>query len=174
LNLLAGSIVPGLVQRLFVEPSELARETPYLASNIKLTREAYGLERLQSRSHPALGVLDPQVAAQNQGTVQNVRLWDEGPLLQIYNQIQFFGPLLQIYNQIQFFRLYYDFAAVHTDRYTEDGQTSRRFTRIATPRTANCGRSCWPLANSPPRSSRQRLNAGSTGTSSSPTATAWP
>jgi len=109
LNLLAGSIVPGLVQRLFVEPSELARETPYLASNIKLTREAYGLERLQSRSHPALGVLDPQVAAQNQGTVQNVRLWDE-------------GPLLQIYNQIQFFRLYYDFAAVHTDRYTEDGQ----------------------------------------------------
>jgi len=108
-NFLAGSVVPGLVQRLIVEPSELARETPYLASNIKLTRQAYGLERLQSRSHPALGVLDPQVAAQNQGTIQNVRLWDE-------------GPLLQIYNQIQFFRLYYDFTAVHTDRYTVDGQ----------------------------------------------------
>jgi len=109
LSLLAGSVIPGLVQRLIVEPSELARETPYLTSNIKLTRQAYGLERIQSRSHPALGVLDPQVAAQNQGTVQNVRLWDE-------------GPLLQIYNQIQFFRLYYDFAAVHTDRYTVDGQ----------------------------------------------------
>jgi uncharacterized protein len=109
LNLLAGSVVPGLVQRLIVEPSELARETPYLASNIKLTRQAYGLERLQSRSHPALGVLDPQVTAQNQGTIQNVRLWDE-------------GPLLQIYNQIQFFRLYYDFVAVHTDRYRADGQ----------------------------------------------------
>jgi uncharacterized membrane protein (UPF0182 family) len=109
LNLLAGSVVPGLVQRLFVEPSELARETPYLASNIKLTRQAYGLEGLQSRSHPALGVLDSQIVAQNQGTVQNVRLWDE-------------GPLLQIYNQIQFFRLYYDFTAVHTDRYTVDGQ----------------------------------------------------
>jgi len=108
LNLLAGSVVPGLVQRLIVEPSELARETPYLASNIKLTRQAYGLERLQSRSHPALGVLDPQVTAQNQGTIQNVRLWDE-------------GPLLQIYNQIQFFRLYYDFVAVHTDRYKPDG-----------------------------------------------------
>jgi uncharacterized protein len=48
MNLLAGSVVPGLVQRLIVEPSELARETPYLASNIKLTRQAYGLERLQS------------------------------------------------------------------------------------------------------------------------------
>ena len=109
LNLLAGSLAPIIVQRLFVEPSELARETPYLASNIKLTRQAYGLERLQSRSHPALGELDPQVTAQNQGTIQNVRLWDE-------------GPLLQIYNQIQFFRLYYDFTAVHTDRYTVDGQ----------------------------------------------------
>lgn len=109
LNLLAGSVAPGLVQRLIVEPSELARETTYLASNIKLTRQAYGLERLQSRSHPALGVLDPQVTAQNQGTIQNVRLWDE-------------GPLLQIYNQIQFFRLYYDFAAIHTDRYRSDGQ----------------------------------------------------
>ena len=109
LTLLAGSVIPGLVQRLIVEPSELARETPYLASNIKLTRQAYGLERLQPRSHPALGVLDSQVAAQNQGTIQNVRLWDE-------------GPLLQIYNQIQFFRLYYDFMAVHTDRYRPDGQ----------------------------------------------------
>jgi uncharacterized membrane protein (UPF0182 family) len=108
-NLLIGIVVPGLVQRLIVEPSELARETPYLASNIKLTRQAYGLERLQSRSHPALGALDSQVAVQNQGTIQNVRLWDE-------------GPLLQIYNQIQFFRLYYDFVAVHTDRYRPEGQ----------------------------------------------------
>ena len=109
LNLLAGSVVPVLVQRLIVEPSELARETPYLASNIKLTRQAYGLEQLQDRSHPALGELDAQIAAQNEGTIQNVRLWDE-------------GPLLQIYNQIQFFRLYYDFVAVHTDRYRPDGQ----------------------------------------------------
>ena len=30
--------------------------------------------------------------------------------------------MLQIYNQIQFFRLYYDFTAVHTDRYTPDGR----------------------------------------------------
>jgi uncharacterized membrane protein (UPF0182 family) len=109
LNLLAGSVIPGIFQRLIVEPSELARETPYLGSNIELTRQAYGLERLQSRSHPALGELGPEVMARNQGTIQNVRLWDE-------------GPLLQIYNQIQFFRLYYDFAAVHTDRYRPDGQ----------------------------------------------------
>jgi uncharacterized protein len=103
-SLLGGTLAPALVQRLQVEPSELARERPYLASNIEFTREAYGLTKLKSRSHPALGNVEFDTVAQNQGTIQNVRLWDE-------------GPLLQSYNQIQFFRLYYDFVSVHTDRY---------------------------------------------------------
>ena len=104
LSILAISILPGLVQRLAVEPSELAREEPYLANNIASTRTAFGLEQLRSSSHPALGEVDYQTIEQNQGTIQNIRLWDE-------------GPLLQSYNQIQFFRLYYDFLAVNTDRY---------------------------------------------------------
>ncbi|MCF8063394.1 MAG: UPF0182 family protein [Deltaproteobacteria bacterium] len=104
LNLLGGSVLPALVQRLQVEPSELAKERPYLASNIDFTRRAYGLTKLKSQSHPARGNVDRETIAENQGTIQNVRLWDE-------------GPLLQSYNQIQFFRLYYDFLAVHTDRY---------------------------------------------------------
>jgi len=109
LAFLAGTAVPALVQRLHVEPSELAREEPYLANNIAFTRKAYGLTDIQSRSHPARGTVDAQTVADNQGTIQNIRLWDE-------------GPLLQSYNQIQFFRLYYDFMAVHTDRYEVDGQ----------------------------------------------------
>lgn len=109
LHILAGSVIPAMVQRLYVEPSELAREEPFLAHNIELTREAYNLTELQSRSHPALGSLDMATVRANQGTIRNVRLWDE-------------GPLLQSYNQIQFFRLYYDFLAVHTDRYRVDGE----------------------------------------------------
>jgi len=109
LSLLAGSVVPALVQRLHVEPSELAREEAYLSNNIAFTRKAYGLTDIQSRSHPARGEVDARIVADNQGTIQNIRLWDE-------------GPLLQSYNQIQFFRLYYDFMAVHTDRYEVDGQ----------------------------------------------------
>ncbi len=104
LNLLGGTLLPALMQRLQVEPSELARERTYLASNIEFTRRAYGLTELKSRSHPARGRVTRETTAQNEGTLQNVRLWDE-------------GPLLQSYNQIQFFRLYYDFLAVHTDRY---------------------------------------------------------
>jgi uncharacterized protein len=101
--LIAGAI-PAAVQRLHVEPAELARERPFLANNIRYTRQAFGLEALQSRSHPALGRVDATTVADNPGTIHNVRLWDE-------------SPLLQSYNQIQFFRLYYDFLAVHTDRY---------------------------------------------------------
>ncbi|HSH45971.1 MAG TPA: UPF0182 family protein, partial [Longimicrobiales bacterium] len=104
LSLLVGSALPALVQRLRVVPSELAREREYLAHNIEYTRRAFGLEGLARRSHPARGVVDAQTVAENQGTLRNVRLWDE-------------SPLLQSYNQIQFFRLYYDFLRVHTDRY---------------------------------------------------------
>ncbi|HDQ41138.1 MAG TPA: UPF0182 family protein [Desulfonatronum sp.] len=109
LNLILGSVVPGLVQRLAVEPSELARETEFLANNIAHTRQAFGLEHLTTSSHPARGEVDHSTVDANQGTIQNIRLWDE-------------GPLLQSYNQIQFFRLYYDFLAVHTDRYNVDGE----------------------------------------------------
>ena len=109
LNILLGSVLPFLVQRLYVEPSEFEREKPYLENHIQLTRRAYDLDRLESRSHPAGRTVEAEAVVQNQGTVQNVRLWDE-------------GPLLQSYNQIQFFRLYYDFLSVTTDRYVIDGQ----------------------------------------------------
>jgi uncharacterized protein len=104
LNIVIGGALPAAVQRLQVEPSELARERAFLANNIRYTRQAFGLEDLQGRTHPALGRVDAATVADNQGTLQNVRLWDE-------------SPLLQSYNQIQFFRLYYDFLAVSTDRY---------------------------------------------------------
>ncbi len=109
LTLAGGNVIPGVFQRLKVEPSELARERSYLANNIEFTRQAYGLGQLKTGNHPAIGKVDPQTVADNQGTIQNIRLWDE-------------GPLLQSYNQIQFFRLYYDFLTVHTDRYWQDDQ----------------------------------------------------
>jgi uncharacterized membrane protein (UPF0182 family) len=108
LLVLIGSAAPALMQRLRVEPSELALEREYLASNIEYTRKAFALEGMQSRDHPARGEIEPEMIAENEGTLRNVRLWDE-------------GPLLQSYNQIQFFRLYYDFLKVHTDRYMVDG-----------------------------------------------------
>ncbi len=107
-SILGGAALPALVQRLSVEPSELARERDFLARNIEYTRDAYGLADMVSKEHPARGEVQADTVDANQGTIQNLRLWDE-------------GPLLQSYNQIQFFRLYYDFLSVQTDRYLIDG-----------------------------------------------------
>ena len=109
LNLLGTVLLPGLNQRLRVEPSELAREKEYIAENIAHTRKAYGLENMVSKDHPALGEVQADTVEKNQGTINNLRFWDE-------------KPLLQSYNQIQFFRLYYDFLSVQTDRYMLDGE----------------------------------------------------
>jgi len=97
-------LVPGLVQDLTVQPSELVLESPYLKHNIELTREAYGLNRIQETSYPALADLTADAIARNEDTIQNVRLWDS-------------RPLLQTYRQTQEIRLYYQFYKVNVDRY---------------------------------------------------------
>jgi len=97
-------LAPALFQRFMVQPNELARETPYLKSNIEFTRKAYRLDAIQETSYPALSDLTSEVIARNQDTIQNIRLWD-------------YRPLLQMYQQAQEIRLYYQFYQVDVDRY---------------------------------------------------------
>ncbi len=104
LYLIAVGLVPTLFQRFMVQPNELARETPYLKNNIEFTRKAYSLDTIQETSYPALADLTPDVIARNQDTIQNIRLWD-------------YRPLLQMYQQAQEIRLYYQFYGVDVDRY---------------------------------------------------------
>ncbi len=104
LYVLAVWLAPALYQRFIVQPNELARETPYLKNNIEFTRKAYNLDKIQETSYPALADLTPEVIARNQDTIQNIRLWD-------------WRPLLQMYQQAQEIRLYYQFYQVDVDRY---------------------------------------------------------
>ena len=97
-------LVPALFQKFVVQPSELSLETPYLKNYIDFTRKAYKLDAIQETAYPALTDLTPEVIARNQGTIQNIRLWDS-------------RPLLQTYQQTQALRLYYQFSNVDTDRY---------------------------------------------------------
>ena len=97
-------LVPALFQKFVVQPNELELETPYLKNYIEFTRKAYKLDAIQETSYPALEDLTPEVIARNQGTIQNIRLWDS-------------RPLLQTYQQTQAIRLYYEFYNVDTDRY---------------------------------------------------------
>ena len=107
--IIAGAIFPSLVQRFQVQPSELAREGPYIEYNIQFTREAFALDRVEEQPFPAEEVPSSQDIAQNETTIDNIRLWDH-------------RPLKDTYNQIQAIRLYYDFNDVDVDRYIIDDE----------------------------------------------------
>ncbi len=107
--IIIGGIFPGLVQRFQVEPNELTLEAPYIEYNIEFTREAFALNRVEEQPFPAEEAPTPQDIAQNQVTIDNIRLWDP-------------RPLKDTYNQLQSFRLYYDFNDVDIDRYIIDGE----------------------------------------------------
>lgn len=102
-------VVPGIVQRLVVQPNELAKETPQIKHHIEATRRAWGLDAVERRELNGDQQLTARDIAANRATIDNVRLWDR-------------EPLLQTFGQIQSIRTYYDFLAVDEDRYVVDGQ----------------------------------------------------
>jgi len=107
--LVFGSLLPILVQQFVVKPNELAKESPYIAHNIDFTREAYNLNRIKEVHFEVNDKLSAQDIERHDATIQNIRIWDE-------------RPLLQTYRQIQSIRLYYDFNNVDVDRYLINNQ----------------------------------------------------
>jgi uncharacterized protein len=98
------------VNSFIVKPNELVRERSYIAYNIELTRQAYGLDRLAQREFPAETTVEAADPANNQATLQNIRLWD-------------WRALQDTLRQIQEIRTYYDFPDIDIDRYEIDGTT---------------------------------------------------
>jgi uncharacterized membrane protein (UPF0182 family) len=96
------------VSSFIVKPNELVREKPYIAHNIDLTRQAYGLDRFSLREFPAETTVDAADPANNQPTLQNIRLWD-------------WHALQDTLRQIQEIRTYYDFPDIDIDRYEING-----------------------------------------------------
>ena len=97
-------IYPSLIEQYIVKPNELKKETPYILNNIKLTREAYGLNEIKVKPFPVTQNITYKDIQENHRTIDNVRLWDR-------------RPLIQTYKQLQEIRLYYDFKSVQVDRY---------------------------------------------------------
>ena len=109
--LLARGLVPAVMQKFIVAPTELTRETPYLRAHIAATRAAWGLDSVEVRDLGG-GTVSPLTLADlraNTPTIDNIRLWES-------------GPLLQTYGQLQEIRTYYDFVSVDDDRYWIDGK----------------------------------------------------
>ena len=101
-------IVGWYVNSFLVRPNELVRERPYIAHNIEMTRRAYGLDQMEQVAFPAEPGIAAVDAANNQETLQNIRLWD-------------WRALQDTLRQIQEIRTYYDFPDIDIDRYTLDG-----------------------------------------------------
>jgi uncharacterized membrane protein (UPF0182 family) len=105
---LATGAVGAYLNAFIVKPNELVRERPYITHNIELTRQAYGLNRISQRAFPAETTVEAADAANNQATLQNIRLWD-------------WRALQDTLRQLQEIRTYYDFPDIDIDRYTIGG-----------------------------------------------------
>src|SRR5881396_2650018 len=106
---IALGIYPALLQRFSVTPNELVAERPFIEHNIRMTRQAYGLDRIVEQSFPADETLDARALERNAPTIENIRLWDH-------------RPLLRTFGQLQEIRTYYKFVDVDNDRYTIKGE----------------------------------------------------
>jgi uncharacterized membrane protein (UPF0182 family) len=105
---LGTAAVGAYVNGFIVKPNELVREQPYITHNIEFTRQAYGLHRFAQRAFPAETSVQAADAANNQATLQNIRLWD-------------WRVLQDTLRQLQEIRTYYDFPDIDIDRYVIDG-----------------------------------------------------
>ena len=101
---IGGWLYPAVVQRFSVAPNELVKETPYIIRNIAATRKAFALDRVEERELSGSAGLTLQDIQENKSTINNIRLWDQQPLLDTFAQIQEFRP-------------YYEFQSVDNDRY---------------------------------------------------------
>jgi uncharacterized membrane protein (UPF0182 family) len=106
--LVGGSVYPEIIQRFVVAPNEIEKEQPYIANAIKFTRQAYALDRFETREFSAVEDLSLANIRENEATMRNVRLWDH-------------EPLKTTFRQLQEIRTYYDFENVDNDRYMVNG-----------------------------------------------------
>ena len=105
----AGMAAAAMMQKFIVDPNELVKESPQLEHHIAATQRAWGLDGVVTRALSGEATLTLADIQANSGTVGNIRLWDR-------------GPLLQTFRQLQEIRTYYDFRSVDDDRYWIDGK----------------------------------------------------
>ena len=103
-----------IVQNFIVSPNEFSREKPFLEQNLEFTRAAYDLDNIEVNDHPGNDSLDKEMLERNQLTIDNVRINDS-------------RPIMDVYNQLQTFRTYYEFNDIDIDRYEIDGEYEQVF-----------------------------------------------
>ncbi|HVL38610.1 MAG TPA: UPF0182 family protein, partial [Fimbriimonadaceae bacterium] len=102
-------IYPAVVQRVTVEPNKLQVEGPYAERAIRMTRWAYGLDKIAVKDTDVRDEPTPEELAAAGPTLENMRLWDPDVLRQSIEGLQGLRP-------------YYTFHDVDVDRYEIDGR----------------------------------------------------
>ncbi len=94
---------PGMVQNFKVTPNEFELEATYLKHHIDFTRQAYALDKIKQVPYVPTDAKTDRLTT-NHPSLTDLRLWD-------------YGPLLNSYNQLQSIRPYYQFNDIDIDRY---------------------------------------------------------
>jgi uncharacterized protein len=109
LGAFAGFLATQTIQKFIVGPDELAKEAPYISWSIQNTRASFGLDKIETKHFVPTGDLNATSLQNNAQTINNIRLWDQ-------------APLLTTYSQLQEIRTYYEFLDVDNDRYMINNQ----------------------------------------------------
>ncbi|MFQ5449458.1 MAG: UPF0182 family protein [Nitrospinaceae bacterium] len=104
-----GNVYPKILQKLVVTPNELIKEAPYIENTIAGSLMGYGLSGMETQVLTGSDSLTAKNIRDNEATIENIRLWDQ-------------EPLLDTLGQIQEIRTYYQFNSVDNDRYTINGK----------------------------------------------------
>ena len=96
--LLLSDIASATIQRLIVQPNELAKERPYIERSIALTRKAFNLDNIEAQTFNPRGELTAENIRSNDSTIENIRLWDTRPILQTNRQLQQIRPYYQFHD----------------------------------------------------------------------------
>jgi uncharacterized membrane protein (UPF0182 family) len=108
----AGTIVPTLVQKFQVEPSESTKEKPYIERNIAATRAAMNLGNVTTTSFDNDNGITTTDLVANRDTVDNIRLWDPNIMPDTYRALQSLKP-------------FYKISDVDVDRYVLNGNLTQ-------------------------------------------------
>lgn len=107
--LLLGAVLPPLFSSLYVRPSEITIQRPYIERHIAATRAAYRLDRQTVEVDFPAQLEAPVDRNRHRALFDNVRLWDWRAFHDTVTQIQALRP-------------YYVFQDTDVDRYRIDGQ----------------------------------------------------
>lgn len=109
-----GNVAALGVEKLIVDPNVMVKETPYIENNIKYTRHAYGLQDVIIKDFDVTNSLTIEDLEKNKETIENIRIND-------------YRPAIEVYNQLQAIRPYYRFLDVDIDRYYINGEYKQVF-----------------------------------------------